>query len=105
MPWFEPSGSAANDTELLFIALLLCQSVAVTELKEWVHNVRKLEAQYDELGAAFRLPDETAWKFTGSKPGHMLLPVARVYNGVWSDDNLRCHMRAHSQEGRVPTEL
>ena len=89
LPWFEPSGKAANDSEILFLALLLMQTrISVAGLNEWASEVLKLEPEFKLLGSTYKLPATAKWQMAGAKPGAMLEPLAKAYNGVWHRESL-----------------
>ena len=107
LSWFSASGKVACDSEMLFLALLLCNSgIGAADLEGWAKEVLTLESEFDQLGSAtaFKLPEKPEWRMAGSKPGAMLAPMAAAYNGTWTEDGLErigSAMQACRGAGRI----
>ena len=84
--WFPPSGEPANDTEHLFIALLVTLArTSVPELKEWAADVRRGLTEGSE-----ELPTTAEWRMANDRPGAMLAPVYRALRRtVWEEPELQ----------------
>ena len=78
--------------------------ISVPQLEEWSKEVLTLEAQFNELGAAFKLPDTPEWRANGTKVGTMLSPMNDAYYCTWTESNLGrigAAMQACRGPGRV----
>ena len=66
--WFERKSGPANDTEIIFYALLLCQSAnSVAELDQWVQKVLSQAQRVEELGTKWTPPKEPDWQGSGGQ--------------------------------------
>ena len=76
VPWFDPHGESPNDTEILFVALLVIVArESVSELNEWADEVLEREAVFKECSEA-GLPAE--WRVSQK------LPVPAIYQRIHS---------------------
>ena len=74
VPWFDPQGASANDTEILFVALLVIVArESVSELDKWASEVLEHEAAFAECSET-GLPAE--WRISQK------LPVPAIYQRI-----------------------
>ena len=98
--WFTPSSAPANDTESLFIALVVLDcGVSARDAQDWANQAF---AALQPLGGA-ALPDSPEWRING-KPGAMLqLPERALCGRSWRGgdlDPIGAAMQAWRSTGR-----
>jgi hypothetical protein len=90
IPWFSPSPSVYNDSEVLFVACLIkiSEYAKPSELLQWAAAALLEEPRVKELGDDWREPDQAEWTGTGKIVARMYWPLESACNWQWPSTQL-----------------
>lgn len=87
--WFDWTPGPANDTEMLFYALLVLHAgEPIATLEDWAKRVLSEQPRYLELGDDWRPPMTTEWTTKGKLIASNFKPMYDAYNKTWPNAEL-----------------
>jgi hypothetical protein len=80
--WFNRPPGLPNDTEVLFLALLVAACGKVSDVTAWAALLAPEAPRFTEQGSAWEPSDSTLWKGPGSQVAVALKPLLAIYSGL-----------------------